>query len=119
MTKNENESLLFHSPNAVSRLSLWTTIVAWVVLVLGLFAFADQAYSIIKNWASISSSLPANLFDKLAAFANLFLDGFKGVVYFLTLRALSVGLQLLQDLFYGNTEDDEFIEEVIVEEPAK
>lgn len=119
MSSKENESLLFHNPNAVSRLSLWTTIVAWVVLALAVFTFANQAYSIIANWASISMSLPASLFDKISAFAKLFLDSFTGVVYFLVLRGVSVGLQMLQDLFYGNTEVEDFEEVVVTEEPAK
>lgn len=113
---NEKESLLFHNPNAASRLALWTTIVAWIVLGLAIITFANQAYSIIVNWSSIAMSLPASLFDKIAAFAKLFLDSFAGVVSFLLLRGVSVGLNLLQDLFYGNTEDDELDEVLVVEE---
>ena len=115
MSSKENTSLLFHNPNAVSRIALWATIVAWILLGLGVITFANQAYSIITNWASFAMSLPASLFDKISAFAKLFADSFVPVVYFLVLRGVSVGLNLLQDLFYGNTEEGDFEELVEVE----
>jgi hypothetical protein len=118
MLSKEKDSLLFHNPNAVSRIALWSTIVAWIVLGLGVFTFANQVYSIIANWASIALSLPANLFDKIAAFAKLFADSFVPVVYFLVLRGVTLSLNVLQDLFYGNTEEDDFEEVVVVEEAA-
>ena len=111
--------MTFHNPNAVSRITLWTNIVAWIVLGLTLITFGNQAYSIIKNWASIAMSLPTGLFDKIAAFANLFQDGFTGVVYFLLLRGVSLGLNIGLDIFYrdANDIDDEIIEtEIFVEE---
>jgi O-antigen/teichoic acid export membrane protein len=114
MVKKENESMLFHNPDAVTRISLWATIVSWILLGLAILTFGLQAYYIISNWAAISQSLPASIFDKIRTFGQLFLDSFTGVVYFLLLRGVSVGLNLLKDLFYGNTED----EEELVEEPA-
>ena len=118
MSNKEQDSLLFHNPNAVSRIALWCTIIAWVMLGLGAITFANQAYSIIANWASIAMSLPAGIFDKIAAFAKLFADSFVPVFYFLVLRGVTVGLNLLQDLFYGNTEVEE-IDSVVVVEEAK
>jgi hypothetical protein len=115
MFSKNKDSLLFHSPNAVSRIALWSTIVAWIVLVLGVLTFANQAYSIVTNWASIAMSLPASLFDKIAAFAKLFADSFVPVIYFLVLRGVTLGLNLLQDLFYGNTEAEDVETVVVVE----
>lgn len=112
------ETLTFHNPNAVSRIALWANIVAWIVLGLSLITFTNQAYSIIKNWSSIVPSLPPDLFARISAFANLFLDSFTGVVYFLILRGVSLGLNIGQDLFYKDIEDEEIDTLVAVEETA-
>jgi len=116
MENEESGTLLFHNPNAVSRIALWTTIVAWIVLGLSIIAFVSQTYYIVINWAGFSSQY-ALVSDKIRIFSQYFNDSFTGIVSFLVLRGVSHGLKLLQDLFYGNTEDDEF-EEVVVVEPA-
>ena len=115
MSSKEEETLLFHNPDATSRLVLWTNIIAWIVLGLGVFTFANQAYSIIANWESVRMSLPTSLFDKISAFAKLFSDSFVPVVYFLVLRGVSVGLNILRDLFYGNVDAEDFDEMVEME----
>ena len=56
MSENEKEVeiLMFHDPDAVSRLSLWTNIVAWIVLVVSLIASISNGYnSLTSNWPSI------------------------------------------------------------------
>lgn len=109
MENEENEVLLFHNPNAVTRIALWTSIVAWIVLGLTVIAFASQTYYIAINWTGFASQY-ASVADKIRIFSQYFNDSFHGIVSFLVLRGVSHGLKLLQDLFYGNTEDDEFEE---------
>jgi hypothetical protein len=119
MEHEENEEveiLLFHNPNAVARIALWTNIVAWVVFGLTVIAFVSQTYYIVVNWAGFSSQY-ASIADKIRIFSQYFNDSFHGIVSFLLLRGVSLGLKLLQDLFYGNTEDEDY-EEVMVVEPA-
>jgi hypothetical protein len=107
MSLKEREPVTFHNTNAVLRIALWTNIVAWIILALTLISFGNQMYSIISNWASISISLPPSFFDKVSAFASLFLDSlFAGVFYFLVLRGVSVGLSLGMDIFYKGKEED-------------
>jgi hypothetical protein len=107
MSLKEKEPQTFHNINAVLRIAMWTNIVAWIILALTLIAFGNQMYSIISNWASISMSLPPALFDKISAFASLFLDSlFAGMFYFLVLRGVSLGLNLGLDIFYKDKEDD-------------
>ena len=114
MSLKEKEPQTFHNINAVLRIALWTNIVAWIILVLTLISFGNQMYSIIANWASISMSLPASFFDKVSAFASLFLDSlFAGVFYFLVLRGVSMGLNLGLDVFYKDKEEDATVEAVI------
>lgn len=107
MSLKEKEPLTFHNTNTVLRIALWTNIIAWIILALTLITFGNQVYSIITNWASISASLPAALFDKISAFASLFLDSLlAGVFYFLVLRGVSAGLNLGLDVFYKDQEED-------------
>jgi len=114
MSLKEKEPLTFHNTNAVLRITLWTNIISWIILALTLITFGNQMYSIIANWASISMSLPAAFFDKISAFASLFLDSlFAGVFYFLVLRGVSVGLSLGLDVFYKGKEEDAIVETVI------
>lgn len=117
MESEENEPLLFHNPGAISRIALWTSIVGWVVLGLSLIAFVSQSYYIGVNWSGFSSQY-ASVTDKIRIFSQYFNDSLRGIVYFLVLRGVSQGLKLLQDLFYGNTEEDEY-EEVVVVQPAE
>ena len=108
--EKEVEILMFHDPDAVSRLTLWTNIVAWAVLVVSLLASISNGYnSLTSNWASIlEPSIPFMM--KIGFLGQLFQDAFTGVVFFLVLRGISVGLNLLRDLFYGNI-DEEFEDE--------
>ena len=116
MFSKEKVPQTFHNTNAVLRIALWTNIVAWIILALTLITFGNQAYSIITNWASIAASLPAALFDKISAFASLFLDSLlAGVFYFLVLRGVSVGLNLGLDIFCKDDEDEEPETPVVVE----
>ncbi|MFN2216141.1 MAG: hypothetical protein ACK2TS_04290 [Anaerolineales bacterium] len=112
MSENEKEVeiLMFHNPEAVSRLTLWTNIIAWIVLVVSLITSISNGYnSLTSNWASIlEPSIPAMM--KVGFLAQIVQDAFTGVVFFLVLRGVSVGLNLLRDLFYGNI-DEEFEEE--------
>ncbi|MBM3153325.1 MAG: hypothetical protein FJZ96_14155 [Chloroflexi bacterium] len=106
MTSKEKEPQVFHNTNAVLRISLWANIVAWIILALSLLTFANQAFSIIQNWASIAASLPAAIFDKISAFASLFLEPLTGVFYFIALRGISLGLNLGLDIFLQDTPED-------------
>ena len=115
MSNQEEETLLFHNPAAISRLALWTTIVAWIVLVLSLLTTASNGYfSLTNNWASLME--PTIEFTmKLGFVSQIFMDAFTGVVYFLVLRGISVGLNMLRDLFYGNVDIEDFEEELEAE----
>jgi hypothetical protein len=107
MALTEKEPQTFHNTNAVLRIALWTNIVAWIILALTLITFGNQVYSIVTNWASISVSLPPALFDRISAFASLFLDSLlAGVFYFLVLRGVSAGLNLGLDIFCNNDKDE-------------
>lgn len=113
---SDNEVTTFHNENAIFRIAMWANIVAWAALVLALLVFTNTMYSIIANWAMVSQSLPAGFYEKIAAFAGVFLDPLVGGVFvFLVLRGLSQGLYLLMDFyldgdeefFYEDDEDDE------------
>ena len=115
MSNQEEETLLFHNPAAISRVALWSTIVAWIVLVVSLLTtISNGYYSISNNWASLLE--PTISFTmKLGFVSQIFMDAFTGIVYFLVLRGVSVGLNMLRDLFYGNVDIEEFEEELEVE----
>lgn len=112
MSNKEEETLLFHNPAAISRIALWSNIIAWVVLVVSILTtFSNGYFSLTNNWASLME--PTIAFTmKLGFVSQIFMDAFTGIVYFLVLRGVSVGLNMLRDLFYGNV-DDEVYEEVV------
>ena len=112
-----NASDEFHTEEVVFSIGLWANVVAWLALALSLLVFANTAYSIASNWASVSQTLPPTAFGKISAFANLFLDPLTGGVFvFLVLRGLSQLLYLGLDLYYRDNEEDE--EEDIIAFPA-
>jgi hypothetical protein len=116
MTKEE--VITFHNENAVSRISLWSNIIAYTILVFSLIAFAYQVSQLISNWSQIAPSLPANFFERIAIFvSNVFLEPLRGVFYFLVLRGVSQLLNLGLDLYYANVED-QIIEEVAIIQEA-
>ena len=109
MTKEqESEVMTFHNESAISRISLWSNIIGFTILLFSLIGFSNTAYSIIKNWDQVVLSLPPSLFERIAVFAGqVFLEPLKGVFYFLVLRGLSQLLNLGLDIYYVNTEVDE------------
>lgn len=110
----DNESLTLHNENAVARISLWANIIGWTILVISLFNFSYTAYNIISNWDQIVFSLPTSALERISIFASqVFFDPLMGVFYFLVLRGVSQGLNLLLDIFYQG--EDVEIEEEIVE----
>jgi len=101
----ENETMTFHNEGAISRISLWANIVGYTILVFTLIGFAQQAYSLITNWAQIAPGLPESFFERIAIFATqIFMEPLKGVFYFLALRGISQLLNLGLDLFYADAE---------------
>lgn len=101
----EKESAVFHSESAITRISMWATIVAWIVLGVSLYSFGYTAYNIISNWDQIVLSLPESIWEKISIFASqVFMDPLVGVFYFLVLRAVSQGLNLGLDIFYKGEE---------------
>jgi hypothetical protein len=113
MTK-EAEGMTFHNENAVARISLWSNIIAYTILVFSLIAFAYQAYQLISNWAQIASGLPENLFERIAIFvSNVFMEPLRGVFYFLVLRGISQLLNLGLDLFYKDEQEDMEVDEAL------
>jgi uncharacterized membrane protein YdfJ with MMPL/SSD domain len=99
----ENEVLMFHDEKAVARITLWTNIIAYTILVFSLTGFINQAYSIITNWSQVVSSLPAGLLERISIFATqVFMDPLVGVFYFLVLRGISQLLNIGLDLLYKN-----------------
>jgi len=118
MSNEEEDTLLFHNPAAISRLAVWTNIVAWIVLVISIITtFSNGYYSLTNNWSSLLEPTIA-LPMKLGFVSQIFMDAFTGVVYFLVLRGVSVGLNMLRDLFYGNVDMEDFEDEVEVEEES-
>ncbi|RMF44270.1 MAG: hypothetical protein D6755_09350 [Anaerolineae bacterium] len=115
-----NTSEEFHSEEVVFRIALWANIVAWLALALSLLVFANTAYSIASNWASISQTLPPSAFGKISAFANLFLDPLTGGIFvFLALRGLSQLLYLGLDVYYRNAGEEEIEVEPLPEMPQE
>jgi amino acid transporter len=115
MSTKEEETLLFHNPNAVSRIALWSNIVAWAVLVVSLLtSFSNGYFSLTNNWASLKEPT-IELTMKLGFVSQIFMDAFTGIVFFLVLRGVSVGLNMLRDLFYGNVDDEGFEDEFEME----
>ena len=112
MTKDNDDAVMtFHNEGAVSRISLWSNIIAYTILVFSLIAFAYQLYQLISNWAQIAPGLPENLFERIAIFvSNVFLEPLRGVFYFLVLRGISQLLNLGLDLFYKGAEEEEDME---------
>jgi hypothetical protein len=113
MTKEqENEVMTFHNESAISRISLWSNIIGFTILLFSLIGFSNTAYSIIQNWDQVVLSLPPSLFERIAVFAGqVFLEPLKGVFYFLVLRGLSQLLNLGLDIYYVNTEAEEDVKE--------
>ena len=105
---NEDEVMTFHNESAISRISLWSNIIGFTILLFSLLGFANTAYSIISNWSQVVLSLPPSLFERIAVFAGqVFLEPLKGVFYFLVLRGLSQLLNLGLDLYYADAEETE------------
>lgn len=101
----EKESAVFHSESVITRISMWATIVAWIILGVSLYSFGYTAYNIISNWDQIVLSLPESIWEKISIFASqVFMDPLVGVFYFLVLRAVSQGLNLGLDIFYKGEE---------------
>jgi hypothetical protein len=101
----EKENVVFHSESAITRISMWATIVAWIILGVSLYSFGYTAYNIVSNWDQIVLSLPESIWEKLSIFASqVFFDPLVGVFYFLVLRAVSQGLNLGLDIFYKGEE---------------
>jgi len=102
MTK-ETETMTFHNEGAISRISLWSSIIGYTILVFSLIGFAQQAYQLISNWSQIAPSLPPSVFERIAIFtAQIFLEPLRGVFYFLVLRGISQLLNLGLDLYYAD-----------------
>ena len=102
------EAVTFHNENVVSRISLWSNIIAYTILVFALIAFAYQISQLANNWAQIAPSLPTNFFERIAIFvSNVFMEPIRGVFYFLVLRGLSQLLNIGLDLYYANMEDQD------------
>ena len=117
MTKEKEEVMTFHNEGSVSRISLWSNIIAYTILVFSLIAFAYQAYQLISNWAQIAAGLPTNLFERIAIFvSNVFMEPLRGVFYFLVLRGISQLLNIGLDLYYANVEDQAVEEIALVQE---
>jgi len=117
MTKEKEEVMTFHNEGSVSRISLWSNIIAYTILVFSLIAFAYQAYQLISNWAQIAAGLPTNLFERIAIFvSNVFMEPLRGVFYFLVLRGISQLLNIGLDLYYANVEDQVAEEIALVQE---
>ena len=109
--EKEVEVVTFHSEGAISRISLWSNIIAYTILVFSLIAFASQLYQLIANWAQIAPGLPTNLFERIASFvSNVFMEPLRGVFYFLVLRGISQLLNLGLDIYYAHVEDLRFEE---------
>lgn len=103
--ENEAEVITFHNESAISRISLWSNIIGFTILLFSLIGFSNTAYSIIKNWDQVVLSLPPSLYERIAVFAGqVFLEPLKGVFYFLVLRGLSQLLNLGLDLYYAVSE---------------
>ncbi len=102
----EKEVLMFHDEKAVTRITLWTNIVAYTILVFALIGFLNQAYSILTNWSQVVLSLPTGLFERISIFATqVFMDPLVGVFYFLVLRGISQLLNIGLDLLYKNEDE--------------
>jgi hypothetical protein len=107
-TEKDDEVMTFHSESAISRISLWSNIIGFTILLFSLIGFANTAYSIIQNWDQVVLSLPPTLFERIAVFAGqVFLEPLKGVFYFLVLRGISQLLNLGLDLYYSDAEETE------------
>lgn len=106
--EKKDEVITFHNESAISRISLWSNIIGFTILVFSLIGFSNTAYSIISNWDQVVLSLPPSLFERIAVFAGqVFLDPLKGVFYFLVLRGISQLLNLGLDLYYAGAEEVE------------
>lgn len=107
----QEEELTFHNESAISRISLWSNIIAYTILVFSLIVFVQQIYQITTSWSQIVTSLPTGLFERIAIFvSNIFLEPVKGVFYFLVLRGISQLLNLGLDLYYANAEEVDEVE---------
>ena len=103
----ENESMTFHNEGAISRISLWSSIIGYTILVFTLIGFTQQIYQLSSNWSQIAPSLPPGIFERIAIFTSqIFFEPLKGIFYFLVLRGISQLLNLGLDLYYADVDVD-------------
>lgn len=108
MQNNEEKDLTFHSESVVSRITLWSNVVAFTILAFALIGFAYDLSSIIQNWSQVIGSLPPNIFERIAIFVSkVFYTPLVGVFYFLVLRGMAQLLNIGMDLFYSSTDEEE------------
>ncbi len=111
MSQPENEPMSFHNERAVMRVALWSNIIAWIILVFAMISFVYQLYQIVPNFSQILSNLPTNILERIAIFiTQVFYTPLVGVFYFLVLRAISQGLNLGLDIYYGKEGTEEIPE---------
>ncbi|GAB4520636.1 MAG: hypothetical protein Fur0018_00330 [Anaerolineales bacterium] len=108
---SEDTEVFFHDENTITRLAMWSNIVAWIALVLGLIAFGNIAYYVAQNAAQVFA--PAG--TQGAAFNNINLVTGQlltpltgGVFVFFVLRGLSQLLYMGLDMF--SVVEEEIIE---------
>ena len=104
MARKENESMTFHSENALLQIALWSKVVGWVILAIYLLSWIGD---LVQMVASGGVQLPPAALDKLMLFANLVYPLAMGGFYFLIMHGLAQGLYNGMDLFATTEEDEE------------
>jgi hypothetical protein len=102
--KVEEVEETYHNPNKLIRISTWANTISWITLAVGVLLGLGQLYlnlQQIKQYASVPPIVILYYVGE-AAYA-LLVAGF----YFLVLQAVSEGINILMDIFEGNTSVEE------------
>ena len=102
--KVEEVEETYHNPNKLIRISTWANTISWITLAVGVLLGLGQLYLNLQQIKQYASVPPIVILYYVAEAAYaLLVAGF----YFLVLQAVSEGINILMDIFEGNTSAEE------------
>lgn len=120
---SEETEMFFHNEEVVMRLAMWSNIVAWIALVIGLLSFANIAYFIATNTSQVlaPAGSPNAAFNNINIITSQLLTPLTGGIFvFFVLRGLSQLLNMGLDMFSVMEEEEEVeIDEIDLAEDSE
>ncbi len=110
---SEKNEMFFHNEEVVMRLAMWSNIVAWIALVIGLLSFGNIVYFIATNTSQVfaPAGSPNAAFNNINIITSQLLTPLTGGIFvFFVLRGLSQLLNMGLDMF--SVMDEEEVVEV-------